>query len=578
MSGQQEGAVEDWVWEGADGDQKASQAWEDHAALVAQQLCADFGLRADDELLGLRAVADIVRANRLDRDAAANAIADVLESLQQQQKQAGGSALGGPHKSPAAKKKKKKKSEEDEQEQTAKAEEQRAVEFLTGLMPGVDEQDARAALWQAGGDVPSAAAALALEVDDKQLCEAMWGDLVDVPRPAASPGALQPPEPDFDFEVPQRLRKPLQAVCEMLPDLPADVALVLLRQSKGNAERAVQLALAQIDAANGGGSSDGDGGPLPSLASCSAAMWANYAKAVAPRPSPSPPAAATTPPPRSPVWDDEPRRGMDAGERLSLAQLKEAVPACVPEDVVGWVFEACGRSTKAACASLVELFPALRGVQQPSAEAAKSNGARVVLAEAAQERRRRKKPAAKAGSGDPQAPRTLANVEVEPAQERRAAHTTWDREKASARATELSRQRDQLYSRAAAAFVAGDGVLAKELSERGRQVAAQVAALRSHALDAAERDAACMGRGESMLDLHGYNVQQALRALEAFLKEVRARPFKGPHVVNVITGLGTHSKDRTSRLTPAVLRFLETNDYEYSKHNGFFLIRVRGID
>ena len=174
-----------------------------------------------------------------------------------------------------------------------------------------------------------------------------------------------------------------------------------------------------------------------------------------------------------------------------------------------------------------------------------------------------------------------------------------DDEPPNRRATEprVIRNYDRARGSAGAHFVAGGEAYSKAsvAYRRGRSdrlmggAAAYYSAVGREHLERAKRDAAAASDAlvdsqstSSMLDLHGVSVQDAVRiASERVLdwweslgdsKYMRGRegPIHGGY--RIVTGVGRHSHDGTSRLGPAVLRRLVADGWRMEVGEGVFTV------
>lgn len=98
-------------------------------------------------------------------------------------------------------------------------------------------------------------------------------------------------------------------------------------------------------------------------------------------------------------------------------------------------------------------------------------------------------------------------------------------------ANELAKLRNKLFNMACEAFKRGDGRLAKEYSERGRQADKDMK--ESHEKAFLSLKSRNTDNYRNILDLHGFFETEAIRALEERLKTTSK--------VEVITGIGKHS-------------------------------------
>ena len=139
-------------------------------------------------------------------------------------------------------------------------------------------------------------------------------------------------------------------------------------------------------------------------------------------------------------------------------------------------------------------------------------------------------------------------------------------EKLRSEAHALKSIRDQHYNDSQACFGRGDRPGAKTASERRNQTQQQIVQLRAQAAELlyAHHNA---GRDLREIDLHGLYVEEALaqlqRRINAIEKRLRSRPtesqpaLKLPFRLTVIVGRGNHSRDKISKLRPAVDQLIQ---------------------
>jgi DNA-nicking Smr family endonuclease len=125
-------------------------------------------------------------------------------------------------------------------------------------------------------------------------------------------------------------------------------------------------------------------------------------------------------------------------------------------------------------------------------------------------------------------------------------------------ARDLMRLRNACFQQATAAFVAGNGALAKRLAAEGRRHAAAMFAAHDSAASAIynSRNAEASD-GTPLLDLHGLHVAEALQQLRRRLPVLRAQHGSGT-AVHVLVGTGHHTvgSKTPSRLPSAVATLL----------------------
>lgn len=153
---------------------------------------------------------------------------------------------------------------------------------------------------------------------------------------------------------------------------------------------------------------------------------------------------------------------------------------------------------------------------------------------------------------------------------------------------------DRAQGSAGAHFVAGAEAFSKASMayRRGRSdrfmggAAAYYSAVGRDHLDRAKRNAAAASDAlvdtqstANMLDLHGVSVQDAVRIASyrvaewwEALGEVKYMRRDGAVVYRIVTGVGRHSHDGTSRLGPAVFRRLVSNGWRVEVGEGVFTV------
>ncbi|CAM9949758.1 unnamed protein product, partial [Hapterophycus canaliculatus] len=116
------------------------------------------------------------------------------------------------------------------------------------------------------------------------------------------------------------------------------------------------------------------------------------------------------------------------------------------------------------------------------------------------------------------------------------------------------RARNKLFTLATEAFRRGEGMVARDLARRGRELNLQMK--EKHRQAAAEifasRNPGDQARDTPMrqtVDLHGLHVSEAMEALD---REMAALANRGVCSVKVLTGTGHHSKGPTSKVCAAL--------------------------
>eukprot|EP00752_Nemacystus_decipiens_P011357 g10091.t1 len=135
-------------------------------------------------------------------------------------------------------------------------------------------------------------------------------------------------------------------------------------------------------------------------------------------------------------------------------------------------------------------------------------------------------------------------------------------EQARMEAGELARARNKLFTSATEAFRRGQGMVARDLARRGREL--NVLMKEKHR-QAASKIFASRNPGDQVferrtIDLHGLHVAEAVDVLDS---QMLALAGRGVSSVRVLTGTGHHSKGPTNktRLIPAVECFCRTRGF-----------------
>ncbi|CAB1101176.1 unnamed protein product [Ectocarpus sp. CCAP 1310/34] len=139
-------------------------------------------------------------------------------------------------------------------------------------------------------------------------------------------------------------------------------------------------------------------------------------------------------------------------------------------------------------------------------------------------------------------------------------------EQAREDAAELARARNKFFTSATEAFQRGDGLLARDLARRGRELNFR---MKEKHRQAAEYIFGARNPGDQVfqrktMDLHGLHVAEAVEVLD---REMGALAARGLCSVRVLTGTGHHSKGPTNkaRLLPAVENFCLIRGYLFRK-------------
>ncbi|KAJ7072409.1 hypothetical protein C8F01DRAFT_1205978 [Mycena amicta] len=118
------------------------------------------------------------------------------------------------------------------------------------------------------------------------------------------------------------------------------------------------------------------------------------------------------------------------------------------------------------------------------------------------------------------------------------------------------------FSESREAYTRGDGALAKQLSQLGKQHQATMNRLNSQAADW------IFDSGPGEVDLHGLYVREAIDRTDRALEEAKR---KGDKELRLIVGKGLHSKDHAAKLKPAI-EDLHRLVAELDPHNGGVLV------
>lgn len=131
------------------------------------------------------------------------------------------------------------------------------------------------------------------------------------------------------------------------------------------------------------------------------------------------------------------------------------------------------------------------------------------------------------------------------------------------KANELGEQQRQLSARSQAAYKAGNGALAKELSNKAKAIHSHV---EHHNREAARLhyDHNNANLPDDTIDLHGLFVKEAIQKVEAAVSRARKEKRTG---LTVIVGAGNHSVDGVQRIRPAVEKWCRDRGHAYTAIN-----------
>ncbi|KAH8147485.1 uncharacterized protein LAJ45_08312 [Morchella importuna] len=140
-------------------------------------------------------------------------------------------------------------------------------------------------------------------------------------------------------------------------------------------------------------------------------------------------------------------------------------------------------------------------------------------------------------------------------------------------AREEAQKRGRCFDRSRAAYEAGDGAAAHELSEEGKRHGAQMEAYNAQARDFIFR-ANNAHQPEDTIDLHGLYVEEAEEILETRLRTARQR---GDDHINVIVGKGNHSAGGIAKIKPAVEKILRAQGLQFNSEQnaGKIIVQLR---
>eukprot|EP00474_Spongospora_subterranea_P010099 CRZ10557.1 hypothetical protein [Spongospora subterranea] len=151
-------------------------------------------------------------------------------------------------------------------------------------------------------------------------------------------------------------------------------------------------------------------------------------------------------------------------------------------------------------------------------------------------------------------------------------------------AMDHARRRNSYFTNATAAFLRGDGALAKELSQKGRyhhnqmellhqQASGQIFDARNENLEVAK------GLGH-VVDVHGLHATEAVDRIHRLLSQLCAEfgrsqtGSRSGRYLDVITGVGRHSYSGVGKVRPAVLAYAQSSGYQFQEMSIAGSIRV----
>jgi DNA-nicking Smr family endonuclease len=159
-------------------------------------------------------------------------------------------------------------------------------------------------------------------------------------------------------------------------------------------------------------------------------------------------------------------------------------------------------------------------------------------------------------------------------------HTSADTEQEYDRLRDLARQeaakRSSCFDRAHEAYGSGDGARAHQLSEEGKQHAANMDKYNRQARDYIFRENNAEGRVASdTIDLHGLFVEEAEDVLE---ERIRAARSQGQTHLHVIVGRGNHSRNHVQKIKPRVEQVCREMGLQYAteENEGRIYVNLQG--
>lgn len=133
--------------------------------------------------------------------------------------------------------------------------------------------------------------------------------------------------------------------------------------------------------------------------------------------------------------------------------------------------------------------------------------------------------------------------------------------------------RNEYYRNAARAFVNGDGKLAKELSQKGREQGRLMETNNSLAADHFFNSKNYVVSGMQHVDLHGMHLQEALDRIHGLIVKYQQMD-KGsrPVGLHIITGEGNHSVGGRPVIKPGIVQYLSGRRLRFRQHSGVVVV------
>ncbi|RHZ75244.1 hypothetical protein Glove_216g87 [Diversispora epigaea] len=118
----------------------------------------------------------------------------------------------------------------------------------------------------------------------------------------------------------------------------------------------------------------------------------------------------------------------------------------------------------------------------------------------------------------------------------------------------------------------GDGGIAFHYSTEGRRFELE---MKKWNLRAARSMVQRKCKEKGILDLHGLTVEEALTVTKEQLNKwyKKKSMTKYTNSLKIITGLGKHSPNGIAKLPPAIKRFLAKENWDFSEHQGYVLVK-----
>lgn len=131
------------------------------------------------------------------------------------------------------------------------------------------------------------------------------------------------------------------------------------------------------------------------------------------------------------------------------------------------------------------------------------------------------------------------------------------------------REMSRYFQEAQSAYHSGNGGLAKELSERGKQAQAEVRRLNREAKDLIfnAKNAHISRDNLREIDLHGLSVRESIEVVQEHLQLATSVIGVGARV-RIITGAGIHSQGGKAKIKPAVSEWLQRRGYRFMESHG----------